>query len=540
MNEPSADEFLRACGASDGFSISVTNQETGRQFRKEFTQPFAVIGRNREADLGLFDARISWRHAYLQMIEGRLLCLDLHSRTGVCWGDRAQHSGWIDPAVGIRVGPFVLRPEGVAPGEAPVGDSSRALGQNADIEALPPITLEFGSALIRHRGYNRTWRLDRMLTLVGQAAECKVRFADPSVSTFHSSLIRTPGGLWVVDLYSRNGTLLNGGRVRWAPLGNRDELQIGSFLIRVHLGVVGRDGWSRSAPDNVPDSGAALAQGPRRRTTELDSNHKPLPPSIRPPTPTEPLMSDLPLGTLVPAEDVGMLHPPAVDQSEMLRGVLGPIFHQFAMMQQGMFEQFQQTLMMVVQTLNAQQKSHLDLVREELDQMRSLNKEMMSLQKELVALNKSAKKKAGPRAGHKKAALNGKSPAASDSPSSPNVPTPENGRAANGKATVHSATRVPVAPDAKPTVSEPAPASVEAPTDSSSADDAFEVSLSDLLPPSPPETAATKPKAAGSFSTASAGANLPAEVHGLIIGRLRAIQEERQSLWQKILKKLTG
>src|SRR5947209_2336363 len=86
MNDHSPEKFLEACGARQGFSLNITNEASGRHFRKTFALPFAVVGRNPSADLGLFDQRVSWRHAYLQMIGGRLLCRDLDSRTGICWG----------------------------------------------------------------------------------------------------------------------------------------------------------------------------------------------------------------------------------------------------------------------------------------------------------------------------------------------------------------------------------------------------------------------------------------------------------------------
>jgi len=46
-------------------------------------RPFAIVGRSPDCDIHLDDERVSYRHAYLQRIGGRILCVDLCSRTGI-------------------------------------------------------------------------------------------------------------------------------------------------------------------------------------------------------------------------------------------------------------------------------------------------------------------------------------------------------------------------------------------------------------------------------------------------------------------------
>ena len=52
---------------------------------------------------------------------------------------------------------------------------------------------------------------------------------DESVSKFHAAPVRTPLGVWVIDLLAREGTYVNGERVSWAWLSDGDTLRIGSF-----------------------------------------------------------------------------------------------------------------------------------------------------------------------------------------------------------------------------------------------------------------------------------------------------------------------
>jgi pSer/pThr/pTyr-binding forkhead associated (FHA) protein len=58
----------------------------------ELRQPFALIGRSAQAGLLLDDPSVSQRHAYLQVVGGRIFCLDLNSRTGLYLGGAPRRS----------------------------------------------------------------------------------------------------------------------------------------------------------------------------------------------------------------------------------------------------------------------------------------------------------------------------------------------------------------------------------------------------------------------------------------------------------------
>src|SRR5947209_17610769 len=75
--------------------------------------------------------------------------------------------------------------------------------------------------------------MDQTLVLLGKSARCKVRVGGPGVLSFHSSLLRTPGGAWIIDL--GGGTQVNGAPVRFARLEQGDELQIGDLAMRVRF-----------------------------------------------------------------------------------------------------------------------------------------------------------------------------------------------------------------------------------------------------------------------------------------------------------------
>jgi pSer/pThr/pTyr-binding forkhead associated (FHA) protein len=68
---------------------------------------------------------------------------------------------------------------------------------------------------------------------VGRGGGCGVVLADDTfVSTVHARVYRRDGDVWVEDLGSRNGTLLNGAALTVAqPLRRGDQLQFGRTVI---------------------------------------------------------------------------------------------------------------------------------------------------------------------------------------------------------------------------------------------------------------------------------------------------------------------
>ena len=55
--------------------------------------------------------------------------------------------------------------------------------------------------------------------------------SEPKVSSFHARLDRSPEGFVLVDLKSRNGSYVNGGRIESAQLNTGDEVRLGTALI---------------------------------------------------------------------------------------------------------------------------------------------------------------------------------------------------------------------------------------------------------------------------------------------------------------------
>jgi hypothetical protein len=77
----------------------------------------------------------------------------------------------------------------------------------------------------------RRYALSGPVTVIGRSSACDVPLDDASASRRHAELRRRGGKTVLVDLDSTNGTLVNGRRVREAPLRPGDRITIGTTSI---------------------------------------------------------------------------------------------------------------------------------------------------------------------------------------------------------------------------------------------------------------------------------------------------------------------
>jgi pSer/pThr/pTyr-binding forkhead associated (FHA) protein len=353
-NESDATAFLDACGATGPLEVEVEDPRGGKAVRLLLAQPFLVVGRDERADLPLEDGDVSRRHAYLQVLGGRVFAFDLASRTGLSRDGGPAGSGWLGRGQALRVGPFKVRVVGGVPDLPPRagGDPLAACPPGRD--PLPPVTLESAGQDVRRV----VWPMDRALALVGQSPRCKLRVAGEAVSRFSCGVVRTPAGAWVVDLLGRPGVVVNEAPVRWAPLRDGDQFRVGPVSFRVHSGPP------------LPGAPAATPSLPV--------------PVERPASRGGALLPRLPAGLLAPDPRV----PAPADwaaENEPLASLLRPLAGQFASMQQQMFEQFTQMMMAMGRMFSDLQRDQLGLVREELARLQQLSQELRELQAELAS-----------------------------------------------------------------------------------------------------------------------------------------------------------
>lgn len=357
MNPTSNDShsaFSEACGVGT-LRLSVLN-DTGSVVRQRtFDPPFLVVGRSPDADLYLDREGMSARHCYLQVIGGRLVSLDLGGEGGVLVDGVAQRVGWITPSTSLQIGPVGFQLQGEAGGESAgeAGGSVRLHPLSSQYaRTLPPAVLEIEGVIDQTYG----WRMSRSLALIGRSTACQVRLMNPSISNFHAALIRTPTGVWIVDLLSREGVELDGRFVRAGRLEEGVACRLGSFTLRFCRGTLApapphRSELARLSPAPAAPSLQRLNSAERSvllATPASGDGSLSLAPSRGP----SPLGGDTPLRpTWNPME-------PTIDPT-------------------------QQAMMMLAQTLGAMHRDHMNLVKDELAEIRRLADEMHALRAEI-------------------------------------------------------------------------------------------------------------------------------------------------------------
>lgn len=385
--------FLEATGSLAPLQLNIESQGSGGPTLITLHQPFALIGRHSRADVILYHAKVGRRHAYLQRLGGRLFCLDLHSPTGTYWESGRKASGWIEDEQAIRVGSYWIRPQADGEVDPLTGGRRSQRPAAAFIEkyGLPDVIIEF----INRAGSPVSWRMAPMLALVGKAPECRVHLVGETVSQFHCSLIRTPLGLWVVDLLGRGGTLVNDDRVRFCRLVEGDVLQIGRFLLRIHYPSPPLDRLPR--PTTLQTVSAAPATSPNpipvvmthhvgsdpvlTQTQEIGPPPEFLVPEVVCAESNAPPGRDL---VLVRDEPAAL--PPALP-AHLVESLLAPITEQLGQMQQQMFDQFQQAMIAMFHMFSTLHQDQLDAIRDELAGLHELNDEVKKVQAELAALS---------------------------------------------------------------------------------------------------------------------------------------------------------
>jgi pSer/pThr/pTyr-binding forkhead associated (FHA) protein len=344
MGDRQSDLFCQACEMVAPLELQVMAVGGGPACDYSFNQPFVLLGRDPGNHLCLQDERVSQKHAFLQVVAGNVFFADLGSRHGILSSNRRRLQGWLRPGTDITIAPFTIRLRSspgdsslwhVAPGTLPTHSLLR------DQSLVPTVTLE----ITNQRRHSR-WKVNRILTLLGSELSCNVRLTGRGVSRFHCSLLHTPGGLWITDLQSRRGTFVNGKRIDWAPFHPGDEVQVGPFQLRAAYEARTETQVERRSP-----------AGDATRRYDLEPFRLPVP------VPRKTQLIPAPSGEL-----------------QANNAILKSMMDQFQLMQEDMFDQFRQTIVMIVQAFSSLHHERSKDVLTQLDEVGRLTEEVRQLQ----------------------------------------------------------------------------------------------------------------------------------------------------------------
>lgn len=316
--------FGHACKSRGPLVFHTRHRMSGVEASYTVLTPFAIVGRSQAAGVRLDDPSISQCHAYFQVVDGEVHCVDCGSRTGVLWEDGSQARGLVKQGHAVRLGAFDVRIELPAHAEPDTGSGVRLSG-----------LLTSGSIEVHSRSYKETnhYSLDRAVTLLGRHPACDLRLLDESIGYFQSSLVNTPDGVWYVDMMSRQGALLNGRQSRFARLRDADLLELGRISLVFRIGARSSGPMPSSHSVAVSDSSstaAAIVGG----------------------------------ATVVPG-----------NVAEVVSGMFMPVGE--------MVKQFQQCFMSMAQMFTTMQQEHAILVSEQMRQIHEMAEELRSIRTEM-------------------------------------------------------------------------------------------------------------------------------------------------------------
>jgi len=105
--------------------------------------------------------------------------------------------------------------------------------KDVHLAGWPPLAPRLN--LVCHPGTFRQKKycLRRAVTIIGSRPCAHILMRSDDVSKIHAAVICDGSEPIICDLASRNGTIVRGKRVRWMVLQHEDDIQIGSYEIRV-------------------------------------------------------------------------------------------------------------------------------------------------------------------------------------------------------------------------------------------------------------------------------------------------------------------
>jgi hypothetical protein len=336
MTARQMDRFTAACGLADPLELSVLGSSQGRE-RLQLDGPFAVVGPDARSPVRLGPESAASYRFYFQALQGRVLSVELPVQDSPTSRSAALRAGWVDPEQPIQVGSLLLDVHTHALAGVPAAPRNPLHDRVTDPRWITPVVLE-----VVVPGAEQRWNVNRVLTLVGSATECRVRLRDPNVSRFHCALVGTPDGMWIVDLWSRTGTWLNGERVDWSSVSHGDEVEVGDFRLQFTYQSLG--------PVAAPPHLALAPSGPSLLPVSLPGGLWSAGPELQP-------------GSI----------PSAVV----------PFVHQVQALHQQMFGQFQQAFMAMAEMFLTLHRDQASAFREEVEQFRRVSAEVEALRLEL-------------------------------------------------------------------------------------------------------------------------------------------------------------
>jgi pSer/pThr/pTyr-binding forkhead associated (FHA) protein len=195
-------------------------------------RPFGIIGRFPDSDLRLDDRAVSARHAYLHVDARGLFVVDLATRNGIQFEDRAAPCGWLRPGEAFEIAGWPIRVASMHEAGHPITPPTFTGNPLADSGDIP--LCELALEPVGQRGVS--WSIGSELIFVGRGDSCGIRLNQANVARTHCALFRTPNAVFIISLPGQS-TLVNGQTARDAiALDDGDIITIGQarFVAKIN------------------------------------------------------------------------------------------------------------------------------------------------------------------------------------------------------------------------------------------------------------------------------------------------------------------
>ena len=223
--------------------LVITVEGPDRRQRFEVDKPYARLGSHALSEVLIPDKGISRRRLYFHATDDGVFCADLsHLKSAT-----ANLSGWLAPDDILELGPYRISAQLANPPSSEVHPPTETLAdletKGSAAEPRPVLVMSVkGKELARRE-------LTRQLTVLGRRSPSKLRINSHSVSATHCVFYWDGGGLWVVDLFSGNGTRRQGQSIDVARFSPGDSLAVGPAELH-HLAA---SKVERISHENKPD-----------------------------------------------------------------------------------------------------------------------------------------------------------------------------------------------------------------------------------------------------------------------------------------------
>ncbi|MFO0936665.1 MAG: FHA domain-containing protein [Gemmataceae bacterium] len=364
--------FAHACGAIRPFEIAIERSNGTVISRATISMPCAVIGRDSYCDVYVNDGDIAGRHLALQVIGGRIFAIDLSGKSnGLTFGGVPRHEGWLTEGMPVGIGPHRLVLSSTSPAFPTMtpADYHPLVANSKVVSTFVKSSIEFRNG----RTAQSRWDVNRVLTLVGRAKNCKINLTSEDVSLIHCYFLLTHDGLWIVDVFGRGGVLVDGIPVRFARLRQTDDVRIARF----HLGCAYPNGDPGDpiiplSPVATPVKWPDLPR--KEKFTPLSDV---APEELRTPLPSIP-WSEMPH----PANDTPQ---PRVEMPKELVVPAAGLAAVSDPAQRQMFEQFQQSMLMMMKMFGQMQQQQMTGIQQEMARLANLTEELTRMQSQIAS-----------------------------------------------------------------------------------------------------------------------------------------------------------